>query len=440
MKSVAKTISLKQTDMAQFFAWASRRMNDIGDRAVRRGRLTLMMGLYMLGMNYTAHNDIAPRAPADETAIEVAMAHAVPKITAGDTYGQFLSTAHQVTPYLVGFLATTEGFELSPYQDSRGFWTIGIGNRTTPWGGAVGAHTGRLTPAQAYETARWHLEEKETYMVMYAVMCEYCPDLTVGEFLGLASFVYNGGPHMLEPVLPERGVPADVAAANRAANNACSSRWWALRQTFRTQRDALDADTVHELFAKYPVQSFGSVLTALRNGLRGRELANNLANYLRAGKSESAGLVWRRWLEGCLVSGDINPADIAKCPMGGGWAFMKYAQARGQKLIADKKINFDLAPMFIEWVQRPMAYDARSGEFVALGNLQSVESVMPTDVAEVLRSGEINLTRSPQFELYADGNADAPKKKQFKKGGEQIAHAGITTQTPRVDLSHDDRI
>ena len=250
MKAITKTINWKQTDMAQFFAWASRRMNDIGDRAARKKKKKLLMGMYMLGMNYTTHDDIAPRAPADETAIEVAVAHAVPKITAGDTYGQFLSTAHQVTPYLVGFLATTEGFELSPYQDSRGFWTIGIGNRTTPWGGAVGAHTGRLTPDQAYEAARWHLEEKETYMVMYAVMCEYCPDLTVGEFLGLSSFVYNGGPHMLEPVLPERGVPADVAAANRAANVACSSRWWAMRQAFRTQRDALDADTVHELFAK----------------------------------------------------------------------------------------------------------------------------------------------------------------------------------------------
>ncbi|MDE6570697.1 MAG: hypothetical protein K2L95_00555 [Alphaproteobacteria bacterium] len=423
MKAVAKAFSVPKTDMAQFMLWVARHVRGASDGTMDKLKWAFLAGVFTLGYHSTAHMDVPLHMVDPQTATEQVVKHTTPKIHAGNTFGEFLDQASAVTPYLVGFLATTEGFELKPYQDSRGFWTIGIGNRSTPWGGTVGPRTPTLTRDQAYEAARWHLEEKETYMVMYGTMTEFCPDLTVGEFLGLASFVYNGGPNMLEPILPVRGVPAATARDNQAANTSCGSRWWAMRQIFRTDKDSLDSRTVHDLYEKYPVMSVGSVLDALRRGIRGRELANTLANFLRAGNSEASGLVWRRWLEACLISGDIKPEEIVQCPMGGGWAFMQYAAARGQHLIKNKQVNFDLAPMFIRWIKEPTAYDKRTDSFVPLRDMQSVESVMPEKIADLYRAETIDIPNARSRDLYATGSGMATKAKQkvFKRGGDKVA-------------------
>ncbi len=378
-------------DLRSLFLW-------LGGKPVAHRRMMYMLwlaGLLLLGGGFQYINDGTEsewdqdieNVPSVDM-VDVNMPIGQIKITAGKTYGEFIKSARVMTPYLVGFLAGIEGFELEPYQDSRGLWTVGIGNRSTKYG-RVGPNTPWMSPLGAYELARWHLEEKETYLLMYALMSEYNLSLTPGEFIGLASFAYNGGAQMFEPMRPENVANAKMAAENKASNAASKLRWTALNRLYKVRGNDLSHDDVAQIFQRYPILAPGRVLRALDDGVRGVELGNTLAWYLRVGDRIAPGLVWRRWMEANLIAGKINVSDVISCPIRGGYEFMQYADAIGAPLIKNRKINYNDAARFKKWVKNPVSYDRYTKKSSPIRYLKSIASVMPRRIAALYRPENI---------------------------------------------------
>ena len=115
------------------------------------------------------------------------------------TYGAYFDNIRTITPFLIADLIAKEGVHTNkngmhvPYLDSRGVWTIGFGSTMLKDGRRVSQNTHPITNEEAYELARWHLEEGETYF------CMYCYDVAystigindVGQAFAIGSIIYN---------------------------------------------------------------------------------------------------------------------------------------------------------------------------------------------------------------------------------------------------------
>jgi len=316
------------------------------------------------------------------------------KIKPAATYEEFLNQCRPITPYLICYLANPEGFESSAYQDGRGIWTIGYGSTRMP-DGPVGPNTPDITIDQAYEIARWHIEEYETYFIMYCYCCAFDRDMTPQEFLGLASFIYNGGPGMFEPnVDTKNGKPGKK---DRARND----RWAELRSLYRNQ-GTINSEQVKELFEKYPVVSQGSVLKAWLDGKSGEEIGQMLANYLSSGGKRAEGLVWRRWLEACLISGDINPIDIMNTPIGGIYEFRQYLKSKDMDMISkDNVLNYSVADTLEVWLKDPRYWDKKNKRLYKPQNIQLTKSVMPKEIVELCESGYCTVSNKTNYNSFS---------------------------------------
>jgi lysozyme len=327
------------------------------------------------------------------------------KIKPAETYEEFLNQCRPITPYLICYLANPEGFESETYQDGRGVWTIGYGSTRMP-NGPVGPNTQDITIDQAYEIARWHIENYETYFIMYCYCCAFDRSMNSHEFLGLASFIYNGGPGMFEPNIDTKnGKPGKI---DRARND----RWAELRSLYRKQ-GTISSKQIKELFKKYPVVSQGSVFKAWLDGKSGEEIGQAMTNYLRSGGGRAEGLVWRRWLEACLTSGDINPIDIMNAPIGGIYEFRQYLKSKNMDMISkDNIINYPAADTLIVWLKAPQYWDKKNKKLYTPKNIKLTKSVMPKEIVALCEYGYCSVSDKPSAKFYNNDSLDRFKSKE----------------------------
>lgn len=344
------------------------------------------------------------------------------KIKSTETYEEFLNQYRSITPYLIGYLVNPEGFESKVYQDGRGVWTIGYGSTRMP-DGPVGPNTPDITIEKAYEIARWHIEDYETYFNMYCYCCAFDRGMTNNEFLGLASFMYNGGPGMFEPnVDTENGKPGKN---DRSRNE----RWAELRSLYRKQ-GTISRQQIKEVFAKYPVVVKGSVLKAWLNHKSGREIGQMLANYLRSGGERAEGLVWRRWLEAGLTSGDINPLNIMNTPIGGIYEFRQYLKSKNLDMISKNNIiNYSVADTLKIWIKNPQYWDKQNNRLCTPKDIKLTKSVMPKKIVALCESGKCYIPNKSQTYNYDDSSktynyTDSLSEKETKDSVEYLIELG----------------
>lgn len=84
-----------------------------------------------------------------------------------------------------------EGIRYDPYQDSAGFWTVGIGHKIVPGDGVARDAAGNYLPID--ETLLMTLFETDLMHAENAVRKHVRVPLTQGQFDALADFVYNLG-------------------------------------------------------------------------------------------------------------------------------------------------------------------------------------------------------------------------------------------------------
>ena len=113
------------------------------------------------------------------------------------TYRAFLNKIRPITPFIIADLIAKEGVHLDehglhkPYRDSKGVATIGFGSTVLKDGSRVTMDTAPITTEEAYELARWHLEEAETYFVLYCydVGLQNVDVNTTSEAFGMSSIM-----------------------------------------------------------------------------------------------------------------------------------------------------------------------------------------------------------------------------------------------------------
>ncbi len=268
------------------------------------------------------------------------------KFTNG-TYGAYLENIKPITPLLIADLIVKEGVRVNadgmhvPYLDSQGIWTIGFGSTVLKDGTPVTQNTPPITTAEAYELARWHLEEGETFFGMYCydVAFETVDITDVRQAFGIGSLMYNSFAKCIEN--PE------------SAN--CKERFAILRDLYKEYGWGLTDEQVKDAFEKYPVSDPTSFGKAWLSGQDGDVLADNIGNFLRGGR----GLVWRRWLEAGLLSGNITPQMMMDCPIGAVYEFFLYKGGKKSSFFitlknGNRKVKTETYDEFKEWLKNPV--------------------------------------------------------------------------------------
>ena len=261
------------------------------------------------------------------------------------TFGAYFDRVRTITPFLIADLIAKEGVHVengmhTPYLDSRGVWTIGFGSTMLKDGTRVKSTTAPITTEEAYELARWHLEEGETYFGMY------CYDVAFDEVnindpseaFAMGSVIYNSFSKLIE----------DPNSRN------CNERFTRLRNLYKENGRGLTDEMVRDLFAQYPVTAPTSFGSAWLGGEKPQEVADKLGNFLAGGR----GLVWRRWLEAGILTGDITPQMLLDCPMSGVYEFFelmggKRASFFKQDANGNRRVIKETYATFRDWLQNP---------------------------------------------------------------------------------------
>lgn len=269
------------------------------------------------------------------------------------TYGAYFDNIRTITPFLIADLIAKEGVHTDkngmhvPYLDSRGVWTIGFGSTMLKDGRRVSQNTHPITNEEAYELARWHLEEGETYF------CMYCYDVAystigindVGQAFAIGSIIYNSYTKLIE---------------NPDSKN-CKERFAILRQLYKEYGRAVTDEMVINAFNKYPVNDMTSFGTVWLGGDDKSVVADKLGGFLAGGR----GLYWRRWLEAGLLTGDVTPQMLLDCPINGVYDFFKcMGQEKSAFFIKDNygnmRVNRDTYDKFRDWLKNPVSDDGAS--------------------------------------------------------------------------------
>lgn len=295
------------------------------------------------------------------------------------TYKAFLNKMRPITPFLIADLIAKEGVHVdqktglhTPYLDSRGVPTIGFGSTMLKDGSRVTMDTKPITTDEAYELARWHLEEGETYFVLYCydVANDGVNITSTSEALGLSSIVYNAYSKLIE----------DPADKNHRA------RFDALRKLYEKYGYAVSDSAIQKCFAKYPVVSPTSFGTAWLGNADINTIADKLGGFLAGGR----GLYWRRWLEAGLLTGDITPQMLLQCPANGMYEFFC---VMGQKKSAfftgdsdNRRVNKNTYTEFKKWLQNPVNKHGQS-----LKNWAKVGDYLPADILAFCSNGKCEL-------------------------------------------------
>lgn len=287
------------------------------------------------------------------------------KKTVPETYAEFLKQAKQLTPLVIADLIAKEGVNLNSkglhkvYLDSQGVPTIGYGSTMLKNGKRVTLNTGPITNEEAYELARWHLEDGETYFTLYCYligtgMTDFQNN---SDFFGMTSIIYNAYSKLIED--------------KDDRNN--KERFNALREAYKKYGNDISSDVIKDLFRKYPVQdptSFGSVWFGQTSG----NLPDKVGGFL----ADASGIVWRRWLEAGLISGDITTDMLLQCPINGMYEFFSYMGRKKENFFigkgSNKNVNKETYAVFKEWLKNPVN---KSGE--SLSHWEKVADFMPVD-------------------------------------------------------------
>ena len=324
------------------------------------------------------------------------------------TYGDYFDKLHKITPLLIADLISKEGVHVNedglhiPYIDSKGIWTIGFGSTVLKNGTRVTKNTQPISTEEAYELARWHLEDGETYFGMYCYDTAFgAVDINdIGEAFALGSIMYNSFSKLIEN--PE--------------NENCKERFAQLRQVYKKEGRKLTAETVKEWFQKYPVTDPRSFGEAWLSGQSKQNVANKLGNFLVGGR----GLYWRRWLEAGLLTGDITPQMLLDCPVNGIPEFFNCMQKKKDAFfIKNRKgepvVNKKTYDKFKEWLKRPV--DSQGHE---------------------LRGWKKIRDYIPEYALKSDNikSQDLLNKNKSKTIALHDAEKIVNTKTKSIDMMH----
>lgn len=348
-----------------------------------------------------------------------------------ETYGAYMEKMRSITPLLVAHLVSLEGVRMQngmhvPYDDkdghilkpgekARGKATIGFGSTVLKDGKSVTSNTPPITKEEAYELVRHHLEIGETYFVLYCYetgMPNVHIDSTQKAMM-LASMVYNMGSSLIEEKNDKNHV----------------ERFAALRDLYKQYGFAVSDEMVRDLFAKYPVTAptqFGRVLLGID---KKHNLGNMAGMYLVANGKLAPGLVYRRWIEAGVLSGDIKPADLLNIPVEG---LPQFYQLMNKKVNGDKKraffiedgvtrrVNKETYADFQRWLENPVDKNG-----VSMRNSPKIRDVMPADIVKMCESGQCELgnimafAHMPRFDIdTSDGagpSSDTPPPRSVQE-------------------------
>ena len=282
------------------------------------------------------------------------------------TYGAYKARMRAITPLVIADLVAKEGVHMengmhTPYLCSKGVWTIGFGNTVLKDGTPVTKNTPPITTEEAYELARHHLEDGETYFMLY------CYDLvfdavdinTVSEAVAMNSLGYNAHCKLIEK-----------------ENRNCKERFARLRDLYKEYGDAVTDEQVKELFELYPVTSPANVGELWLAGADRAAVADRIGDYL----GDDAGIRWRRWLEACMLNGDITPQQMLDIPINGMYEFFQLVgRGRGNWFTGGgektRHVNKQTLEKFKEWIENPVDKSGRS-----IASWTRVRDVMPPEV------------------------------------------------------------
>lgn len=318
------------------------------------------------------------------------------------TYGAYFDRLRTITPFVIANLIANEGVrvnsqgmhvvyddydghKLKPGEKPKGTATIGFGSTMLKDGTRVTSDTKPITNEEAYELARWHLEEGETYFGMYCydTAFESVDINSVPEALAIADVMYNGFSKFIEP-----------DTVNGKANYTLGNRFATLRDSLETKGAGLSDEDVLKAFKKYPATNKNSFGEAWLNGKPKKEVANSLGNFLRGGR----GIWMRRWVEAGLLTGELSPDLLLDCPVDGLSAFLKYKQKDVKNKKTDKTafwkedangirfVNKDTYAEFIEWLANPVNEHGQS-----IAKWKKVRDYMPEYALEACDGKECQL-------------------------------------------------
>lgn len=364
---------------------------------------SLFTGMVIGGTKIAQHND-------DGSIKDNYIEHTVKKTL---SFAEFKETLKPVTPLLITDLISKEGVQLldvndkkekeiyetvcrkkglnpadkphlhKPYKDSKGIWTIGFGSIVLKDGTRVNRHTEPITDEEAYELSRWHIEDYETYPLLYWYYV-YDNDLllnTINEAVGMGSIFYNTANKLVEE--PEN------------KNN--KNRFEELRQ-YRDGKQGkmcyganIPDSIILECFARYPVTETRSFGNAWLNHQSSEQIANSLSGFFRGG----GGIFWRRWLEAGLLNGQINPYDLLDCPANGCADFFKFMGGykkdntiRKQVLWQETDYGWEPIPStyaaFKEWLQNPQTRDNKGNVGNIPNSRERVKDFLPQEILDEL--------------------------------------------------------
>lgn len=294
-----------------------------------------------------------------------------------------------ITPWLVAELIAAEGVQLDeyglhkPYKDGNGIWTIGFGSTQLKDGSPVKPNTPHITTEEAYELARWHLEEHETFfdLFCYGAYDNNLLPRNTGEAFGLASIVYNSGTKFIE---------------NKEDLNH-KKRFNLLRNEYKTYGSSINDSIIIAAFDRYPVRDkmvFGRAWIDSGNPM---DMANAIGLYMKDG----GGMHWRRWLEAGLITGDIIPEDLLECPIGGMYDFYLYMGGWQKDKKACKYALWEdsengLTPKkstytdFKLWLQNPKTKEKYNGKERIITR-KKVKDFIPNDIVQGCMNGKCEI-------------------------------------------------
>ncbi len=282
------------------------------------------------------------------------------------TYGAYKARMRSVTPLVIADLIAKEGVHMengmhTPYLDSKGVWTIGFGSTVLKDGTQVTKNTHPISTDEAYELARHHLEDGETYFMLY------CYDLvfdavnisTVSEAVAMNSLGYNAHCKLIEK-----------------ENKNCRERFARLRDLYKEYGDAVADEQVKQLFEIYPVTSRANVGEMWLAGADKADVADRIGDYL----GDAPGIRWRRWLEACVLNGDITAQQMLDIPINGMYEFFEIVGRKrvnwftggGEKT---RHVNKETLAKFQSWIKNPVDQRGHS-----IASWKRVRDVMPPDV------------------------------------------------------------
>ncbi|MBR5575397.1 MAG: tetratricopeptide repeat protein [Alphaproteobacteria bacterium] len=351
------------------------------------------------------------------------------------TYGAYKARMEKILPMIITNLVSMEGVRMKdgmhvPYDDAtgrilkpgqkpRGKATIGFGNTVGKDGKPITSNTPPITTEEAYELARWHLEDKETFLMMYCydVAFDDVDVDSVHEAMMIASAIYNGGVLVIE----DRN---DVNAKNRFEE---------IRRLHDELGDALTDEYVRAYFEMFPVKKPASVGKHWLHGGKESDMADALGWFINTRK-DGDGILWRRWLEACIMNCDITPQDLLNVPVNGMSEFFDYTgRARENWFIVNgqnRKVNKETVAKFKKWLANPVD---KNGNSMA-GSLR-VRDVLPADAIAVCEKGvdkldkkveKVKKTKKQKIvekETYVIGYEQeyAEALEQFQQGNYKVA-------------------